>query len=244
MTRLSTALLALTLTGCGEMSGAQQVGVLILAMLVAPLVVAMLGILIYKFFSRLGVGGVAWILGVAIGLALVLFGCATREAPSGATAPSGLAPGQPTVATCAGTPCWCAEPATAYERCGSGVSNFPTGYAGSGSRVVTVLTASPAAVHCWPATACGDLMAANDECPCTIGRYAETEILARELTAWPGECSKAGGDGSKPLRVGSIPTAGANCATFRLRPGLDYWLRQGAVTVYVSADAESVGVAP
>jgi hypothetical protein len=198
---------------------------------------------------------------LALALVLAATGCDSRiVAPR---QPSGLGSNPPTVATCAGTPCWCAEPATAYERCGSGVSNFPTGYPGNGSRVVTVPTNSPGVVRCWPATICGDHMADNEECPCIEDRYVVTEMLARMLSVWPEArvtVSAAFSASSTDTAVATVrfsnmppwlvtiysgPATASYLATFNLRPGLDYHFMQPGIVVpprrwYLPADADTL----
>ena len=196
-------------------------------------------------------------------------GCSDRQAPAEPRPLAGLAPGQPTVNACDSTDCICLDPPTAYERCGSGVANFPAGYNGSGPRTVVVLTDSPGLVHCWPATLCGDWMAENGQCPCTMGRYRETEMQARELTVWPDKYATliCNGYRLEPVQVGemfvekaelwiygsagdTIPIACDSLiidyrATFDLRHGLDYWVKvPGLPVAYLAADADTVDLIP
>jgi hypothetical protein len=157
-----------------------------------------------------------------LAVVLVVAGCNGQESIA-PRQPSGLDVNPPTVALCSATPCWCEEPATAYERVGSCCSNFPSGYAGSGSRTVVVVTDTTGVVEAWPGTPCGEHMANNPDCPCIEGRYVETEMLARTLAVWPDS---------------------NGVATFALRPGLDYYARQAGVTRYIAAGVDTVRITP
>jgi hypothetical protein len=82
MTRLSTALLALTLTGCGEMSPMQWVGVAILSSFVVVVIATMVAVAVrdWRRGDKEAPIAVGLLFLLVIGILLINLGCTAREA--------------------------------------------------------------------------------------------------------------------------------------------------------------------
>ena len=139
----------------------------------------------------------------------------------------GILPGLPVApSACTSAPCLCADYPSAYEA--SAQAYHPINYAGDGPRSVAITGSSADQIHIWPATACGDSMAARAvdfACPICINydRDTEPDMLTRTITLWP-----------SPLDYR---------ATFQARTGLAYYAYQeGRIPVRFDGAAVTVAL--
>ncbi|HEX7880819.1 MAG TPA: hypothetical protein VF720_15510 [Candidatus Eisenbacteria bacterium] len=163
-----------------------------------------------------------------VALLPIAAGCGEDTPPS---APvrliQGIRPGIPvSVTDCNSAPCLCEEYPTAYEA--SVQAYHPTDYAGDGARLIDIQVPGTALVHIWPATACGDSMAAyavTIGCPIclNISRDTEPEMLNRTFSIWPSPVTHK--------------------VLFHARTGLDYWVHQDDRTpVHLGPTATSIEI--